>query len=202
MVPIALGFGLTSPRDLLEKARRDVERLRQVTNWPRSPEQRLAVQDSAFNAAITLWHVTDWIANSSEPEAVAALQTIRTTHPPSKKGADSYDVLSAYVRMDAHMNLCHSLANGAKHFELTFTPALDRGPIFRSEPGIQHGTSTVSSLITGVSVPPAVSPAGPEQPPAGYFAKILVDDRHSVPAVDVFRAALDYWDGFFKTHGL
>src|SRR5688572_33048330 len=62
-----LAFGLKTPRDLLEKARREVGRLRQrpiaiVAGLYNDEHETI---DQAINAAISLWHIIDWLANSS-----------------------------------------------------------------------------------------------------------------------------------------
>ena len=47
-------FALRSPADLLEKLKRELERLQQDETYQ---------SDHAFNFAVTAWHMTDWVHN-------------------------------------------------------------------------------------------------------------------------------------------
>src|SRR5437667_4446657 len=128
-------FGLATPRDLLDKAKRELGRLDLASMQPKSQQQFWDVQDSALNAAITLWHVTDWIAKSDAPQAGAAIDHAKKAL--ATKETDPYKILREFLRRDSHMALCNSLANGAKHFVVDYPPAFDATKLFVSpSPGV------------------------------------------------------------------
>lgn len=184
-------FGLTTPRDFLEKARREVRRLEEGTE---RGDDVAYLQDTAINAALTLWHISDWIAHSAEQSCVAAIERIRRERAvPKTKNA--LPILREHIGQDPYMAICGALANGAKHFTLHEQPSLVSSQIF--QPQLQvHAPAAPVDLAADVSVGAAVSAAGPR-----HVAKLRINGV-SAPALDVFKAALAYWDKFYAGYGL
>jgi len=97
---IRYAFNRKSPRDLLEKARRELARMEQAPAYD-DVEQ---TDHALTNLAITLWHITDWLANG-------AGDVLRAHGYPAK-----YEGLSKRVIDDSRpLNICYQLAIGAKH---------------------------------------------------------------------------------------
>ena len=88
---VALRYGLRSPRDLYEKARRDAAKLREEVT-----------SDGFFNFVITAYSVADWIEND-----LRLPDTVRADPVARKHGGDPI------------LLLCGEIANGSKHFRLT-----------------------------------------------------------------------------------
>jgi hypothetical protein len=186
-------FGLTTPRDLLEKARREVRRLEVATAGASSPKGVPDLQDTAFNAAVTLWHVSDWIANSTEQKYIDAIERIRLERPSQK--TVRLLILREHILDDPHMAICEALANGAKHLELHEPPSFVSSRIFAPQTNL-HAAAAPVVLTANVTAGPAVGVA-----PIRYFAKLKINDV-GIPALDVFKAALAYWDKFLADYGL
>ncbi len=183
-------FGLSTPRDLLEKARREVWRLERATSLASSHED---VQDTAFNAAVTLWHVSDWIARSTDQACVDAIERIKRDRPSLK--TSPLPILQEYILDDPHMALCEALANGAKHLVLHESPSLVSTQVL--QPELQsHVAAAPIALMTDLSA----SAIG-EPPVVHHIAKVRINDV-PIHAVKVFKKALAYWDRFFIDYGL
>ena len=85
---MALTGGLKSPRDMLEKLKREYERLKQEVS-----------SDGFFNFVVTGYHITDWIKND-----------------PSVPASAKQDLGSMYK--NTHIAACRDIANASKHFTL------------------------------------------------------------------------------------
>jgi hypothetical protein len=109
-------FALESCRDLLEKLHRELDRYREVTG--RDEEDATALldlvdrlKDSAFNAAVTAWHLGDWVFNDMTPEQREAF------------GFTKVRDLQDYVRGKCRaLHLCRYAATASKHWEVSSHP--------------------------------------------------------------------------------
>lgn len=67
-------FGYTNCRDLVEKLDREIDRYREVAGNDEElePEALLnlvhQLMDSAFNASVTAWQISDWVFNDLKPQ--------------------------------------------------------------------------------------------------------------------------------------
>jgi hypothetical protein len=183
-VPSNLAFGLATPVELLEKARREVARISSPPFAIRAGhDARYDALDAAINAAITLWHVTDWVAVSPQPQAAALLHSARK--PGDNRG--SYAVLKEFVISDKDLALCHDLCNGSKHLEL------DR-PV-TAPAHIDLFTGNTRELEALVSVR--------SNSPARWVPKIVTpQDGARQVAADVYKRAIAFWEKLFRAHGL
>ena len=113
-----LAFGLKTPRDLLEKARREVGRLRQrpIAIMAGSYNDEHETIDQAINAAISLWHIIDWLANSSLSGTPALVQHAKQISGTRK--TNPYGVLRDFALQNVRSWICHDLANGSKHLRV------------------------------------------------------------------------------------
>ena len=82
-------FELRTPRDLLEKLKREYRRLQQ------SPLD----QDIAFNLFITAEHIPDWLY-------------------PGDRGSDNAEIRSKLKKSNNYLVVCSGIANGSKHFKV------------------------------------------------------------------------------------
>jgi hypothetical protein len=89
--PLARLF--SSPRQLLEKAERDLARIEDAT-WK---SDLTAARDAMMDACIAVYHVNDWI---------------RVLHPEQEKAAEQC------WRESEAIPMCRDICNAAKHFEL------------------------------------------------------------------------------------
>lgn len=191
---VSYAFGFTLPREMLEKARREVGRL-EAAEERGAPVEEL--QDVAINAALTLWHISDWIARSADQRCVAAVERIKRERPSRK--TSSIEIIRERILDDSHMALCEALANGAKHLTLHEPPRFDPARVLHGVATVRrwptNGTAAVA-LEADVTAQPSVPAALPR-----YFAKLRIDGE-GVPALDAFKRALAYWDRFFETYKL
>jgi len=64
-------FPIRTARDLLDKGKREIEGLVAESEGISGTPKPATVADLAYNAACSLWHVTDWIVNSPDPKLQA-----------------------------------------------------------------------------------------------------------------------------------
>jgi len=83
-------FGLKTASDWLGKARREVKRLEHAEMSLSSDEND--VRDAGINAAITLWHLTDWLAKSNEPAVDAMRQSEFPVAKDDRKRLEAFQV--------------------------------------------------------------------------------------------------------------
>src|SRR5262245_50663993 len=115
-------YDLRSPSDLLNKAERELQRIHEALPWP---QEQI---DHAFNCAVTIWHLTDWLVKGASKELAAHGYPL------------NYDAFSARVRRESRaLHVCHQLATGSKHF------ALDQ--IFKGERVQDTDTSVVAQAV-------------------------------------------------------
>lgn len=148
----AYGFALKSPRDFLGKAKREVHRLDSLSCDLLTSVEKIS--DAAINAALTLWHLNDWIARW--PEAQPVIERIRLKNNSAKNAP--LNILQEYTTRNAHIELCRRLANGAKHFEFRGT------------------AETTLSSTTAVAI------VGTMVYSERYAARVVLDDGMRIPA--------------------
>jgi hypothetical protein len=112
MEMFALGktFGLSGPRDLLEKLRRDIDRLRK----PR--EDATEEAHVALDCALSAWALVDWTWEALPPDR--ADQFLKPANQGSK-GVGAPRAFAEHVgQMVRDLMTCRLIATGAKHFEV------------------------------------------------------------------------------------
>ena len=93
---MSLTFGYSSPRDLLEKARRDLVNLEGAA----VTQDTTTIGDALFNFAVTAYHVKDWLK----------LHAAVTYSPQDVEN---------FVQSSAALSSCRDLCNAGKHAEIT-----------------------------------------------------------------------------------
>ena len=198
----AYAFGLKTPRDFLNKARREIERLENSSS-------REDVADAAINAAVTLWSLNEWIARSDRPACVDAIARIKAENQSGKNAPKK--ILHEHIAKDQNIRHCRDIANGAKHLELhddkeeigsTTVSSVTRSVVL-NEDALESAFEKYIAKGTVVETDASAMPAIAMAPwPTTYTAKIILDDGTRLRAAEVFRSALKYWEQFFEKYGL
>ena len=166
-------FALRSPADLLEKLKRELERLQQDETYQ---------SDHAFNFAVTAWHMTDWVHKDARQ---------RDPTNPNPFGYKRIGNFQQFVRGDCRaLGICDELANGSKHFEKHFESAPEnKKTVLKTDASIVGGASLGVFKLDVDRL-------------AGTVLIIRLTGDESVRAEEVFAEAIAYWTEFFDKHGL
>jgi hypothetical protein len=175
---------VNTPRDLLEKAKRDLARFR------RSHEANDGEQtDHAINCAITLWHIHDWLWRDRE----AAWKAQGIAH----KGA-----FQEWLRArdgQERLALCERLANGSKHLVLDKHSPIDL-TTYVSAKDVPDGMTRQASERLAAGEQFVSYSLGIED--ARDVLKITTSDGKQIRADNLFEAAVVLWEELFKEVGL
>jgi hypothetical protein len=112
-------FAYEDCRELLKKLEREIDRYLEVVGRDeQEPEALLKLvdqlRDSAFNAAVTAWHLCDWVFNDMTPEQRQRL------------GFTSLSDLQKHVRETCRaLHLCRQAATASKHWKVNSYPDPD-----------------------------------------------------------------------------
>ena len=170
-------FGVHTPREMLARAQYEINELEEAIKrfYVLEEEGKHKVGSLAGTCAGTLWNIVDWLANSNDPATKAALVKFKLT---------SHDAIRDHVKNNsAALTLCWEITNGYKHCEL-------QGYTLKSSQVDEAALSVPASLM-------------PDRPLAHQFVpKIKAKVGANLPAVQVYKDALSFWDGFFKQLGL
>ena len=99
---MSLTFGLKTPHDLLEKARRELVALESAAMIQDETE----IADALYNFAVTTYHLKDWLkCHSSSSYAPRDVED--------------------YVAHSWALSACRDLCNAGKHFDLTYQPTTE-----------------------------------------------------------------------------
>jgi hypothetical protein len=170
-------FGVHTPRELLERAQHEVRQLEQAVEayFMSEEDGKHKIGSSANTCAGSLWNLVDWLANSTDTVTRAALARV---------GLMSKEAIRDHVKnSSSSLALCWELTNGYKHCEL-------EGHTLRESQIDKADLSAPSSL--------------PPDHILGYrfIPKIKTNDGKNLPALQVYKDALSFWDSFFKHLGL
>jgi hypothetical protein len=170
-------FGAHTPRELLDRANYEVGELEKSIKafFLSEDEGKHRIGSLAGACTGSLWNLVDWLANSTDTATRTAL---------AAAGYADYESIRNYVKANSPaLTLWWEVTNGYKHCELTgYT--LTASQIDKAE------------LSAPLSLPPG-------HPIAFRFVpKIKTKAGENLPALDVYKDALAFWDGFFKNVGL
>ena len=166
-------FGASTPRDLLERASHEIGELEEAidAHYLIEKEANHKVGSLAGTCAATLWSIVDWLANSNDATTRAALATA---------GLNNFEAIRDYVKANSsELTLCWEITNGYKHYELV-------GHTLKVSQVDQAALSAVTSL------PPNAAIA------YGFVPKVKTKAGANLHALQVYKDALAYWEGFFK----
>jgi hypothetical protein len=170
-------FGARTPRELLERARFEVEELEKAVDgyFLTEHEAKNRIGSLSATCATTLWNLVDWLENSTDP-------TIRNAC--AKVGLATEKSIRKYVLENSpSLKLCWEVTNGYKHFKL-------KGDTLKHSQVDEAGLSAPSGL-------PSTEPLGHRFKP-----KIKTKAGRNLPALDVYKDALAYWEAFLSRVGV
>jgi hypothetical protein len=169
-------FGASTPRDLLVRAQHEVGALEKAIEvfYLTEDAGKHKVGSLAGTCAGTLWNLVDWLANSNDATTRAALM---------KAGLKTFDAIRDYVKANSpELTLCWEITNGYKHCELD---------------GYTLKASQIDQamLSAPLSLPPDTALA------YRFVPKIKTKAGGNFPALQVYKDALSFWEGFFNKLG-
>lgn len=206
-------FPIDNPRALLDKSKRELDRLVSEANGIYGEPDETSIADLTINVAWSLWHVTDWIGSNRDPKVAAVV-------PDAFKQVAGRRRLQKFQkqlrRESKDLKICWALALHFKHFELDpDSPAIGvYDNVFASDgPAKGHDDD---ALAAGVVDEEVVARKSAFRAPA-YSNAVCV--RIAVPSVstlhpkvvvngekhrltDVYARAYDYLDALLTKYGL
>jgi hypothetical protein len=96
-------FALENCRDLLNKLEREVDRLRAA----RAHNDITTMIDTAFNAAVTAWHLCDWVFGDM------------TIEQREKLKVRDLSEFQEMARREYALHVCRQIATASKHWEIS-----------------------------------------------------------------------------------
>jgi len=197
-------FPFEGPRQYLEKAERELTQLDEAVGPETGIPDETQIADLTMNAAWTLWHVTDWIANNAtDPrcERIVASKGITAVDQKDRLR----DFQKALRRESPDLRHCWELATLFKHFALE--PGTRRhgrihkvyGSTAISASLIRHGVDEQedASIIGAVTLS-AVGPA----PELRTLHPKIMDGDQSLRLTEIYYRAYGYLDGLLREQGL
>lgn len=167
---LAHTFGIKTPQEWLDKARYELAGLEALCDRKLTGQEAKAMQYAAINTALALWHMVDWLANSDDAKIRSAL---------AAAGLHDLEQLHAHARKQSDaVGLCWLLATAAKHAKLTGRA--------KAKNVIEETTLSIASTLA--------------KPAYGRYVPKIISGGKRHNAVQVFKDAISYWDGFLTTH--
>jgi hypothetical protein len=156
-------FALENCRDLLNKLQREIKRFRQAGN---EIEDR---KDFAFNAAVTAWHLCDWV-----------FEDMTEAHC-DKFNIHSRKQMQDYARTQCRaLHLCRQVATASKHYTVDDFP----------DPNVEI-------IMTANEIPePEPEPTPSKVHVASGCFVYFIDGDDKREAEDVFDDAVRFWTQF------
>jgi hypothetical protein len=164
-----LAFDLTSPKDVLEKFRREIERFE-------DEDDREHSGDHLINAFTTGWHLHEWVWDAiRERPALLASVIDKVGLIAPVKGSKQFG--SSLARKNQFLDVCRIVATSAKHVHVT----LEKG----SPQSVQTGFS-YSSTRGAIGARPLSTR------PSKWIAKVRID-ANVVSASDLLLQIDQFW---------
>lgn len=180
-------FGLNNCRDLLRKLEWEID------NYEKTPPQDLeSLSFHAFNAAVTAWHIVDWVwadMTEEQRQSVARAWGITLSQTTSK----SINQFAGTVRQkNRAINLCREIAIASKHV------VNERNP----DPAVNTTASATTATVVTIGGDAVVTSDGSEVVTTPTWALKVIDGGNTRPVLAVFKEALDYWTKFIDERGI
>ena len=166
-------FAMATPHHLLLKLSWEIKQLRLSMQSERHLTDTHAPAYHAFNCAVTCWHLTDWVWESSDEER---RQLISSQLDEVKIKA--IEEFQAAVRTKHRsLYICWQIANGSKHFRLRKTdPAIKTDGVWEYRPAM------AGRMRAG-------------EPLGSYRYRLsLTDNGNRVEALEMFDEAMRIWE--------
>ena len=174
-------FALDSSRDMLEKLKREIERLA-------GSIIRQEVVDPGLNAAMTAWHLTDW----TWKEIQGSTLVLRALTARGKTPIRELKQFQGFVKRDcAELAYCEGIAVSTKYFTFSKPPVFSTKVTERfkisSDPIGKDGDATLNQF----------SPAGEIVSYTAQASELWISDGRSLTsAVEILEDAFQWWRKF------
>ena len=174
-------FALDSSRDMLEKLKREIERLA-------GSIIRQEVVDHGLNAAMTAWHLTDWTWR----EIQGSTLVLRALTARGKTPIRELKQFQGFVKRDcAELAYCEGIAVSTKYFTFSKPPVFSTKVTERfkisSDPIGKDGDATLNQF----------SPASEIVSYTAQASELWITDGRSLTsAVEILEDAFQWWRKF------
>ena len=173
-------FAINSSRDMLEKLKREIERLA-------GSIIRQEIVDHGLNAAMTAWHLTDWAWSEIEGSTRRPTLTARAGAP--IRELKQFQEL--VKRNCAELAYCEGIAISTKHF------AFSKLPVFSTKVTERFKIGQVPISKDGVATLHQFSPIGENITYTAQAAELwITDGRPLTPAAEILENAYQWWRKF------
>jgi hypothetical protein len=173
-------FAIYSSRDMLEKLKREIERLA-------GSIIRQEVVDHGLNAAMTAWHLTDWTWREIQ-ESIPLLRAVTARAGMPIRELKQFQRFAK--RNCAELAYCEGIAVSTKHF------VFSKLPVFSSEVTVRFKIGPVP-IKDGAGTLHQFSPIGEIISYTAQAAELWIDDGSSLtPAAEVLENAFRWWRKF------
>ena len=173
-------LAMQSSRDMLEKLRREIDRLA-------GSIIRQEIVDHGLNAAMTAWHLTDWAWR--EIQSSTRLPTLTASAGAPIRDLKQFQEL--VKRNCAELAYCEGIAISTKHF------AFSKLPVFSTKVTERFKIGQVPISKDGVATPHQFSPIGENITYTAQAAELWITDGRSLtPAAEILENAYQWWRKF------
>ncbi|MCB1609286.1 MAG: hypothetical protein KDI71_20170 [Xanthomonadales bacterium] len=181
----AYGFAVRTPTDMLEKARRELERFEAAAKS--SSSDHACQSDHAINFAITIAHLGEWLFNA---------YIAKHPNPGTWLGFRKANKFTEHMcDQCSALQDCYEIANGSKHTKLY--PHVAKN--VRQTAEIKSGGSSIVSSPVKPLVQPIVRSLVMGDA-SSTVLRIVSKQGGSKLAKSTFRKALKFWEEFFHQH--
>jgi hypothetical protein len=183
-------FPIASPRDLLSKAKREIDAL--DTEIHGLEPDHIAIADLTINAGWSLWHVTDWIGNNTDPAVSRVVPDFI-----KKTGEERTYAFQKQLRSESdELEICWAVSLRFKHLVLErdsrANDVLDAPEYLSAAVAPPMPADFSAEAQTSVARGFPSSALHPKVNAGGERRRLL----------EVYRKAYEYLDGRLKKHGL
>src|SRR6516162_513661 len=173
-------LAMQSSRDMLEKLKREIDRLA-------GSIIRQEIVDHGLNAAMTAWHLTDWAWR--EIQSSTRLPTLTASAGAPIRDLKQFQEL--VKRNCAELAYCEGIAISTKHF------AFSKLPVFSTKVTERFKIGQVPISKDGVATLHQFSPIGENITYTAQAAELWITDGRSLtPAAEVLENAYQWWRKF------
>jgi hypothetical protein len=175
-------LAMQASRDMLEKLRREIDRLA-------GSIIRQEIVDHGLNAAMTAWHLTDWAWREIQGSTRLPTLTARAGAP--IRELKQFQEL--VKRNCAELAYCEGIAISTKHF------AFSKLPVFSTKVTERFKIGPVPISKDGVAALDQLSPIGENITYTAQAAELWITAGRSLtPAAEVLEHAFQWWRKFIN----
>src|SRR6516225_361432 len=174
-------LAMQSSRDMLEKLKREIDRLA-------GSIIRQEIVDHGLNAAMTAWHLTDWVWKEIQGSTRRPTLTARAGAP--IRELKQFQEL--VKRNCAELAYCEDIAISTKHF------AFSKLPVFSTKVTERFKINPAPISKDGGATRHQFPPPGETATYTAQAAELWITDGRSLtPATEVLEHAFQWWRKFF-----